>query len=131
MDILFYADDVLEYGMRLREKIEKITGARQLAVCKEICCLKELLLRSRGKVRIGILCIREKHDLDRLVSMQSLFDNVFLILILPCIDDGIIAIGHKLKPRFFSYAGSEFDDVADVLNDLLRLGETNKFVQVY
>lgn len=130
MGILLYADDMLEYGMRLREKIEKIPGAGQLEVCKDICRLKEFLLRGREKVRIGILCIRDEHDLDRLVPMQSFFNNIFIILILPYSDDGIIAKGHKLKPRFFSYADSEFDDVADVLHHLYRLDKTNKFLQV-
>ena len=65
-----------------------------------------------------------------MINLQETSANVFLILILPCIDDGIIAKGHRLKPRFFSYADSEFDDVADVLHHLYRLDGTNKFLQV-
>ena len=130
MNILLYADDLLEYGMRLREKIEEVTGARKLVFCQEISRLQELLLRKGEKVRIGILCIRDENDMDRLVAMQNLFDGLFIILILPCIDDGIIAKGHKLKPRFFSYADSEFDEVATVLKHLRRMAGKNKFLQV-
>ena len=127
MDILLYVNDLLEYGLRLRQKIEQITGAGQLAICQEIYRLKDFLLRQRPDIRIGILCISDERDLDRLISIESLFENIFIILVLPCIDDEIIAKGHKLKPRFFSYADSEFDDVADVLHHLSRVAGTNKF----
>jgi hypothetical protein len=122
MDVLLYADDLLTYGKYLREKIEAIAGIGHLAVCPEMFRLKDCLLSSGNRIKIGILCVRDEHELDRLVSMQSLFDHLFVILVLPYSDDNVIAKGHMLKPRFLAYAGAEFDDVVAVVNHLCGLG---------
>lgn len=118
MTVLLYANDFLEYGKHLRQKIEKICDFGQLIDCRGISQLTEHLLGRTVDVRIGIFCVQHEFDLDRLLFMQNLLESVFVILILPYIDDDMIAKCHRLKPRFISYPDTQFEDVVAVMNHL-------------
>lgn len=118
MTVLLFANDFLEYGKHLRQKIEKICDFGQLIECREISQLTEHLLSRAVDVRVGIFCVQHEFDLDRLLLMQHLLESVFVILILPNIDDDLIAKCHRLRPRFISYPDTQFEDVVAVMNHL-------------
>lgn len=123
MNILIYADNLLPYRNYLRAKIEQIADGDHACFCHEICRLKDCLSRIDNKIKVLILCIKDVHELDCFLAMQSLFDHLFIILILPYSDDRVIAKGHMLKPRYLTSADAAFDDIFDVLNHLKSLAK--------
>jgi len=118
MTVLLFANDFLEYGKHLRQKIEKIIDSGQLIECNNISQLTEHLLCRAVDAQIGIFCVQHEYDLDRLLTIQNLLESVFVILILPSIDDDMIAKCHRLRSCFISYPDTQFDDVIAVMNHL-------------
>ncbi len=55
-------------------------------------------------------------------SMKDLIGDIRIILILPDTEGDTISLGHKLYPRFASYADGNFKDVAAVLEKMLGNG---------
>lgn len=118
MTVLFFANNFLEYGNHLRQKIEKIIESGQLIECSEISRLTEHLLNRTADAQICIFCVEYEFDLDRLLTIQNLLESVYIILILPYIDDDMIAKCHRLRSRFISYPDTQFEDVVTLMNHL-------------
>jgi len=119
MTVLLFANDFLKYSKYLRQKLEIINDYGQLIECNKISRLSEHLQYKTEDTQIGIFCVEHEYDLDRLFTIQNLLESVFVIIILPHIDDNMIAKSHRLRPRFISYPETNFEDVIAVLNHQL------------
>jgi hypothetical protein len=56
-----------------------------------------------------------KQTLITLLPIKDLLEDTNLILILAERDEETVALGHRLRPRFITYADSDFLDVASVV----------------
>lgn len=83
----------------------------------------EMKLRRESLGEIIALILRvNKRNLSQLIAMKELFKDTDVILILDKRDSEIIASSHLLRPRFVTYADSDFLDVASVL---IKMKERN------
>jgi hypothetical protein len=62
-----------------------------------------------------VLFAKSRSELMKLISLKKLFGDMRIILILYDHDENTTAMGYKLRPRFMTYADSDFLDVAAVL----------------
>ena len=67
-----------------------------------------------------ILHAATEKELGQILSMYDFLQDIKLILILPDNQELTIAKGHKLHPRFLSYADSDFADIGAVLNKMFE-----------
>jgi hypothetical protein len=79
---------------------------------------------------VAILLASSKEELLDLLSLRDLLWDIKLILILPDSTPGSIAQGHLLRPRFLSDCGSDFVDVAAVLNLMISNLGTDKNIDI-
>jgi len=69
---------------------------------------------SSEKTTVVILYVN-KEKLAELIQLKKLFEDTSIILILNKNDNETITLGYRLRPRFITYADSDFLDVASVL----------------
>ncbi len=122
MTILFYTPTADETGRRLQTALEAVVPEEKI----EIHCNHEILNRRLRRpmhgVAIAILLATTKEELLEIYSLKYFFEGIRIILILPDVESDTIALGHKLFPRFISYADGNFKDVAAVLKKMLGNG---------
>jgi hypothetical protein len=68
----------------------------------------------RGET-IAVLFAADRQDLANFLSIRDLLEGISIILVLPDNENETIAAGHRLRPRYISYADGNFEDVAAVL----------------
>lgn len=117
MCILFYPKNLNLIGTRLR-KIMISEGCSM-----EIYHIfEDLSLRLHKPKQYLDLMVFMPADIDELLALLLIRDkltDISLVLILPDQSEDMTAIGHRLFPRFISYAKSDFSDVAGVINRIL------------
>ena len=74
---------------------------------------------------IAVLFTVDGKDLVDLLSIRDLLDDIGIILILPDDKKETISAGHRLRPRYISYADGNFKDVAAVLRKMLEIINNN------
>jgi hypothetical protein len=84
----------------------------------ELPCLINALRHSRIGIRMAVLFPSNHNELARLVALKHLLFDLQIILILPNGKSRTLSHGHALRPRFISYADSDFSDVAAVSDKL-------------
>jgi hypothetical protein len=70
---------------------------------KTIGDFEERLKKPRYEHTCAVLFAPVMQDLVDLLSIQLLFRNIPIILVIPTGNDDIIAMAHRLRPRFLSY----------------------------
>ena len=79
---------------------------------------------NRGKL-ILIIVPYDMEDFNRLFSIKKNLNDIRIILVLPDRSAKIVSAGYKLRPRFISYADSDFYDVTTVIKRMMKLIENN------
>ncbi len=110
--------------------IDNLPKGENLQICRTIIGLSRSLRQPSFESLIAVLLASNFDDLKNLVAIGDLLSGIPLILILPDRQDQTISKGHKLYPRFVSYADSDFSDVGLVLNKMIsniRHGERKRW----
>ena len=126
MGILFYTNGVDEDSHLLLAEIESVAKTPDIEIFRTTEDLTSRLRQFRHNLEVAVLMASSLKDLQYLVSIQNLFGDIRIILILPDRDQETVSLGHKLYPRFLSYIDGNFADVAAVLTKMLRRAETYK-----
>ena len=129
-DVIFYSMYIEGTGGQLRKMIDDVVPNENMETYSTIEALGERLRQPSYNIAIAVLQISGREELQNVLSIRHLFDNIQIILILPDRKNEMIALGHKLRPRFLSYSDSDFIDVAVVLENMLKiLNPLSKFGQ--
>lgn len=120
MNLLFYATVTNGPGEQLQRVIEALVPKSRIEIYRTMDSLSARLRHTRYDLDIAILLATSREDLFELVSIRDLLDDLRIILVVPDREDETIAKGHELRPRFMTYIGGEFLDVAGVLGKMLR-----------
>ena len=120
MGVLLYATEADEAGKRLERIIKTTLVSLDIQVYRTINSLTQKLHQPKDGFLIAVLLAHNKKELSKILSLKDLFWNSRIILILPDQEMNTISKGHKLYPRFLSYVGSDFTDVAAVLEKMLK-----------
>jgi hypothetical protein len=124
MTLLIYTTKTEGEGERLLQIIDTVVSEVNIKIYRTIDALARGLRPPRNDVNIAILLASTTQDLRDLLSIRDLLSDMKIILILPDSDPKTVAQGHSLRPRFLSDCGSDFGDVATVLNRMIGNAET-------
>ncbi len=117
MNVLFYATG--EAGDRLQRVIQSLVPTEKLEVFGTVESFSERLRRPSDDIPVAVILAASEEHLLNILSISHLLYDVRFILILPDRDDQTVAIGHSLRPRFLSYADTDFREVTAVLGKMI------------
>jgi hypothetical protein len=120
MNLLLYATGPRGTGKQLQKVIEGLFPENKTEIYRTIDGLSDRLRRPRYDLAVAVLLAASKQDLLDLLSIRDLLDDLRVILLLPNREKDTITKGHTLRPRFLTYADSDFLDVAAVLSKMVR-----------
>lgn len=120
MKILFYSGNSKTKGKIVRNIIESQTYGKSVESFRSVKKLADRLRQSRFDVILIVLLISNPEILMDVVLIRDLFSDIPIVLILPDRKKETINMGHKLYPRFLSYADGDFSDVTLVLNKMMN-----------
>lgn len=115
MNVLFLSDIKSDTKKRLQRVLEYMFPKKDVKYIKSIRELEENLRASSHKMSLAVILNVNKTKLVTVAHIKELLEDTNLILILNDKDSETIALGHHLRPRFITFADSDFLDVASVL----------------
>ena len=75
---------------------------------------------------IVVLFAADRQDLANFLSIRDFLNGISIILVLPDSENETITAGHRLRPRYISYADGNFEDVVAVLIKMEEKFDRNK-----
>lgn len=105
---------------RLETKVTGIAGDRIAGICRDGESLERKLRKPWGIYDLIILFAGNEGDLEIFVSLQELLEGIPVLLVLPESRPDICKRAHLLRPRFVSFAESDFSDFGAVLQKMIR-----------
>ena len=120
MKVVFYINAAGKTGLRLQKMIRDLVPDRRKETYSAIDSLAPRLRQHAYNIAAVVLLITSREDLSNILRIRHLFQNIKTILILPDRENETITKGHRLRPRFLSYADRNFVEVAVVLEKMLE-----------
>ena len=108
-------------GQQVWELIQRQNAHSQVEMYNTIDKLQGRLNQTNHSEVIAVLFISNRLELEKIVGFADVLHDVKTILVLPDREPDTISIGHTLYPRFISYADSDLQDVAAVLDKMMGL----------
>ncbi len=119
MNVLFYAK-AREEGLKFLQVVEESFPEGSVEIFRTVDRLAQRLRQPSDDALVAVLLASGKDDLENIYAMQSLLENVRLILVLPGRNKEMIAKAHSLRPRYLAFKGGDFSDVAAVLSTMAK-----------
>jgi len=119
MDILVYNKMKQKYGRRLQKILEPLEPVNRLELCESVDGLSFRLRHVVQVPAVAVLNAGSRRELDALVALADLLCDVRIILILPDRKMETTAAGHRLHPRYLTYADSDFSEISAVLGKMI------------
>ena len=120
MNLLVYAAKSDGVAQHLRQVIEEIVPKKNLQIYQNFNSLSYRLQQPMNGLKIAILLAGSDQDLTDFLSLQDLFSEIRVVLILPDREPDMIAKAHALGPRYLAYADGGFEDFKAVLIKMLE-----------
>lgn len=117
MNVLVYSTG--KQGERLQRIIRDLVPKERLEIYDTFKGFSERLHKPMDEIPVAVILAASEEDLLTILSISHLLYDVKFILILPNREDITVAIGHSLRPRFVSYADSDFREVTAVLGKMI------------
>ena len=120
MNLLFYAKARGEEGLRLLQVIEESFPEGSVEIFRTADRFARRLRQPGDDEMVAVVLAADREDLNHIFGMQSLLENMRLVLILPSRQKGMIAMAHRLRPRYLAFKDGDFGDVAAVLTTMAK-----------
>ncbi len=105
------------------DKLQEIIGSIDSEYAKEFYhSIDNLIKRLRkpiGGDTIGLFITADRQELLELLSVQYLFRNIRIVLVLPDREDYTVSKGYSLRPRYLGYSDGDLSDVAAVMGKMV------------
>lgn len=69
---------------------------------------------------VAVIMAANRKELSQLAQMENIRDRLWIVLVLPDSAPESISLGHILRPRFVTFADSDFTDIVAILNHIRR-----------
>lgn len=119
MNVLIYTAGDTELGRRLKDTVLSVDSISSLKDCWNFSELNRCFRTPEPLPETVILLAENRKELEAFKAFRPRLDQVFFILVLPDSEDGTIACGHSLRPRYLAYRDGDFQDVQAVLNRMV------------
>jgi len=120
MSVLLYSAEKKAAGQRIQRVLEVLVAEERREIYRTIEDVAIRLRRPVYDIDVAILLAITREELRLMMPLRELLDDVRIILVLPDRGRDTIAKGHSLRPRFLTYADSDFVDVGAVLGRMLE-----------
>lgn len=117
--VIFYSGRQGEARERLLSIIQTVVPGEGTQICRDISALAKALRQPGNSEAIAILHAASGSELTDLLALRELLQDLKIILVLPDSSTDTVAKGHRLGPRFLSYHGGNFQDIAAVLKQMI------------
>ncbi len=117
--LLFQPEKANCAGDHLERIIGEIVPRGDFQVYHSTEDLFQRLRRPWEQLEIAVLLAANKRELDEFISLRDLLEHLRLILVLYDDEKGTVAKGHRLRPRFLTYADKDLTEVGAVLTKML------------
>lgn len=121
MKLLMYSNGNEAIAKRLLASVSGPANEHEIEIYRTIVELRRRLVQRRGDLSAVVLCACTTEDLNEIAGLGDLLHGLRIILILPDRNSNTLAKGLALRPRFFSFADTDFKDVSSVLVKMLRI----------
>ncbi len=102
MKTILYATEQRDIGKKLEKMIQTHLPGIQIKTCNTIKGISHILRQPLNRVSIIILLAASREELSQFHLLNTLFDNIRVILILPDRREKTLVLGFKLKSSFVS-----------------------------
>jgi hypothetical protein len=126
VNIVVYEKTTAGAGLRLQRLIETLVPREEIEIHQTIDSLSRRLRQPIFNLDMAVLLATTKEELEDILSLRDLLSDVRSILVLPDREGDTNAQGHTLRPRFITYADSDFVELAAVLTKMLENANLTK-----
>jgi len=120
MNLLLYTSGT-DYASRQLVEMAITFAARGTAeIFHSLENLTNRLTQPKKNQTAVVLHAATEKELAHILSINDFLHDIKLILILPDREKRTVAKGHKLHPRFLSYADSDFSVISAILNKMFE-----------
>ena len=116
--VIYYASTNALTGRKLLRVMEMLFPQEHIEVFDSIPVLKQRLHQPLTDPLIFVLLTSTREELLELTGLSDALAGRKVIMVLPDNDSESIARGHSLRPRFVSFADSDFLDLLVVLGKM-------------
>jgi len=126
LSLIFYEPSRSIIGERLQERLEAVVSKEGIETHHTIDAFYAHLQKPICQTRVAVIFAAAKKDFDGILCLREFLSDIKLILVLSDDSPDMIAEAHTLRPRFITWADSDFQDIEPVLKRLMKLSE-NRF----
>lgn len=120
MSLLLYTTASEGVVERIRTALELSVPDGAMEVYQTINDLSRRLRQPKDELTIGVLLLASREDILDVLNIRHLFHDVHIILVVPDLDDEIIALAHRLRPRYLTYMDGSFPAIATVVDKMWK-----------
>ncbi|MBU0988089.1 MAG: hypothetical protein KKH68_12650 [Proteobacteria bacterium] len=121
MNILFFENNQLNSKKNyLLQAVESAANGKRIETVTNFENLSKRLKRLSYTIAAAVLFASSSETLSGILLLKEFFEDIRVILILPDRMPETISKGHLLRPRFLTYADSDFEEVRAVLTKMLK-----------
>ncbi len=117
--LIVYAPSGSEMTEQVLSVVDKAARAEEFDWCASLeSFLKKF--KATNQYSTALLLIEKQSDLGELVRFNDYFDGLRVILILPDLEEGTVALANRLFPRFVTCIHSDFRELSAVIRNILK-----------
>jgi len=99
---------------------KELIRRKNVAICQTLDGLFEQLRSITKRPNMAILCVNDKQILESLVEMSWVLSEISIVLLLPNQnDEEMIALAHKLRPRFIGFLNHDIGGFEAVVHRII------------
>ena len=118
MKLLFYHSQESSQIQNLENLIRSFVSDDTIEEYRSLDALTERLRGPTDNITTAVIVASSMAELKKFYKLRNYFFDLRHIIILPEKDDKMIAVAHKLRPRFISYFENGFNVVSAVLKKM-------------
>mgnify|MGYP001094117942 CR=1 FL=1 len=118
--IVYFAFGDNDAEVSLLHAAEKAIPLENVELYRSVESVRDRLRPPNLEALVALFVPSGKADLEELVSLADFLNGIPVLIILSDRDPKSIAIAHRLRPRFVTFAG---DDLAEVLSVINKMGK--------
>jgi len=117
---IVYAKDRYASGKVLKDMVAKFGPKGKVDAYDSVSGLTERLRTPQREPTLAVLHVSDQDDFKSILTIQSLFGDIPIILILPDREPDTITKGHSMHPRYLGFKDNGFTDVQAVLARMMK-----------
>jgi hypothetical protein len=118
MDVILYVPNSGQDD--IRQRVEGLIPEKRVKVYKTLEGLLERLHRPIDPETILIIVASSREKLSEVSPLRRILGDFRTIVVVPDQEPATVALAHKLRPRFLTYANSGLGDLVAVLQKMIE-----------